>query len=197
MTLATEINTRVFKAVSLSLLLHAALLAGWRPGAIALPQLAAFEPIEVALLGDPAPRMNTVPRPLPVTATQPRPAEAAPIADDTITETTSATEPAGKAAASDEPLVEARSDVATLHNPKPPYPLAARRRGIEGRVLLTALVRADGGCTDVRLKQSSGSSLLDNAALGTVRLWRFVPARRGETTLDSWVDVPVSFRLEG
>lgn len=197
MTLATEINTRVLKAVGLSLLLHGAVLAGWRPGAIALPQLAAFEPIEVALLGAPAPHMNTAPRPLPVAATQPRPAEAAPVADDTIAETTLATEPAGKAAPSDEPLVEARSDVATLHNPKPPYPLAARRRGIEGRVLLTAHVRADGGCTEVQLKRSSGSSLLDNAALGTVRLWRFVPAQRGNTAIDSWVDVPVSFRLEG
>ncbi len=197
MTLTTDIHARVFKAVSLSLLLHAALLAGWRPGAIALPQLAAFEPIEVALLGEPAPRERLAPRPLPVAATQPRPAETAPVADDTIAETTPATEAAGEAAASDEPLVEARSDVATLHNPKPPYPLAARRRGIEGRVLLTAHVRADGGCAEVRLKQSSGSSLLDNAALSTVRLWRFVPARRGDTALDSWVDVPVSFRLEG
>ena len=196
MTLATEINTRVLKAVGLSLLLHGTVLAGWRTGTTVLPQLAAFEPIEVALLGEPAPRERLAPRPLPVAATQPRPAETAPVAD-TVAETTPATEPAGEAAASDEPLVEARSDVATLHNPKPPYPLAARRRGIEGRVLLTAHVRADGGCAEVQLKQSSGSSLLDNAALSTVRLWRFIPARRGDTALDSWVDVPVSFRLEG
>lgn len=197
MTLATEINTRVLKAVSLSLLLHGTVLAGWRTGTTVLPQLAAFEPIEVALLGEPAPRERLAPRPLPVAAPQPRPAETAPIADDTVAETTPVSEPAGEAAATDEPLVEARSDVVSLNNPKPPYPLAARRRGIEGRVLLTALVRADGGCAEVQLKQSSGSSLLDNAALGTVRLWRFVPAQRGNTAIDSWVDVPVSFRLEG
>ena len=39
-------------------------------------------------------------------------------------------------------------------------------------------------------------AVLDDAALQTVRRWRFVPARRGDTPVESWVDVPIIFRLE-
>jgi protein TonB len=38
--------------------------------------------------------------------------------------------------------------------------------------------------------------LLDESALSAVRRWRFVPAQRAGAAIDSWVDVPVSFRLE-
>jgi protein TonB len=96
----------------------------------------------------------------------------------------------------DEPLVEARYNVATLNNPKPPYPLAARRRGLQGRVLLTAHVLADGRCEQVEVRHSSGHELLDIAARDTVRHWRFLPARRGDTPVDAWVEVPITFRLD-
>jgi protein TonB len=96
-----------------------------------------------------------------------------------------------------DPIVEARADVAALNNPKPAYPLAARRRGVEGRVLVSAHVHADGSCAEVRLKRSSGHVLLDESALDAVRRWRFLPARRAGAPIDSWVDVPVSFRLDG
>lgn len=94
-------------------------------------------------------------------------------------------------------IVGARYDAAALNNPKPHYPLAARRRGIEGQVLLVALVKADGSCAQVTIKQSSGHGELDTAALETVRRWRFIPARRGDTAVESWVEVPITFRLAG
>ena len=96
----------------------------------------------------------------------------------------------------DEPLVESRYDVAALNNPKPPYPLAARRLGIEGRVVLRVHVLADGRCADVQLVRSSGSAVLDDSALTTVRRWRFLPATRAGTPVAASVDVPISFRLD-
>jgi protein TonB len=82
-------------------------------------------------------------------------------------------------------------------NPKPPYPLAARRLGIEGVVTLEVLVRRDGTPAEVRVRTSSGSSLLDDSAVATVRSrWRFVPARRGTETIESRVTVPIRFRLD-
>lgn len=63
-------------------------------------------------------------------------------------------------------------------------------------MLLAAHVRADGSCGDVKLKGSSGHALLDRAALDTVRRWRFLPATRAGAPVDSWVDVPIRFRLE-
>jgi periplasmic protein TonB len=96
-----------------------------------------------------------------------------------------------------EALVEARSDVASLNNPKPLYPLIARRRRLEGEVLLSVKVLRDGLPGEVLVKQSSGYEVLDDAALNAVRRWHFVPARRGSAPVDSWVEVPIRFRLEG
>jgi protein TonB len=82
-------------------------------------------------------------------------------------------------------------------NPKPPYPLAAKRLGVEGVVLLDVLVRADGSPAEVHVRTSSGSSLLDDSAVETVRSrWRFIPGRRGNAPVESRVQVPIRFRLD-
>jgi protein TonB len=57
-------------------------------------------------------------------------------------------------------------------------------------------VSASGASGAVLLKHSSGHAILDDAALQTVRRWRFIPARRGDAPVESWVDVPITFRLE-
>lgn len=86
--------------------------------------------------------------------------------------------------------------VAYAANPRPEYPLLARRMGMEGVVLLGVLVRSDGSVGEIDVQQSSGSSQLDDAALRTVRTrWRFVPARKGGTAIDARVTVPIRFRL--
>ncbi|MFH1496059.1 MAG: energy transducer TonB, partial [Pseudomonadota bacterium] len=96
-----------------------------------------------------------------------------------------------------EPVVEApRFNAAYLNNPPPAYPLSARRRGIEGRVLVRAEVLADGSCNRVELKKTSGFDPLDQAALEAVKKWRFVPARRGRQSIAAWVEVPIIFKLE-
>ncbi len=96
----------------------------------------------------------------------------------------------------DEPLVESRYDVAAFNNPKPPYPLAVRRQGAEGRVVLRAQVLENGRCTEVRIVHSSGHAQLDASALATVRRWRFVPAMRAGTPVSSRVEVPIHFQLQ-
>jgi protein TonB len=82
-------------------------------------------------------------------------------------------------------------------NPKPPYPLAARRLGVEGVVMLEVLVRPDGSPAEVHIRTSSGSPLLDDSAVETVRSrWRFIPARRGNAAVESRVTFPIRFRLD-
>ena len=81
-------------------------------------------------------------------------------------------------------------------NPLPPYPIVARRLGMEGVVLLDVLVAPDGHAADVRVARSSGHPALDESALTTVReRWRFVPARRDGVPVESRVTVPIRFRL--
>lgn len=88
-------------------------------------------------------------------------------------------------------------DAAYLSNPAPVYPPAARRAGQQGTVTLRVLVGRDGLPLKVEVDKSSGSSLLDDAARDTVWGWRFKPAYQGGDPIESWVRVPVVFRLEG
>jgi protein TonB len=88
--------------------------------------------------------------------------------------------------------------VAYGQNPPPPYPLVARRLGMEGVVLLDVLVAPDGRAAEVRLARSSGHPQLDDSAVRTVReRWRFIPARRAGAAVESRVTVPIRFRLSG
>ncbi len=84
---------------------------------------------------------------------------------------------------------------AYLNNPPPIYPLAARRRGLEGTVVIRAHIMEDGNCSVVNLSKSSGYEMLDQAALAAVKTWRFIPAQQGSQAINAWVVVPITFRL--
>jgi protein TonB len=50
------------------------------------------------------------------------------------------------------------------------YPNSARMNGQEGKVILKAVIRSDGQLADVSVQKSSGYSVLDAAAIETVKL---------------------------
>lgn len=81
-------------------------------------------------------------------------------------------------------------------NQPPRYPQAARKRKIEGTVIILATVSKEGRVTDARVETSSGHALLDNAALGAVRGWEFEPGRHEDEPVASVVKLPITFRLE-
>jgi protein TonB len=83
-----------------------------------------------------------------------------------------------------------------LRNPKPPYPSISRRMHEEGKVILRVRVTPEGNAGSLEIRTSSGSARLDESALRTVRQWKFIPARRGNTPVQSWVLVPIVFKLE-
>jgi periplasmic protein TonB len=90
----------------------------------------------------------------------------------------------------------ARFDADYLSNPKPIYPVASRRLSEEGKVLLRVKVSPGGTALLVEIKQSCGFARLDEAAKAAVERWKFVPARRGDEAIESWVSVPVAFSLQ-
>ena len=87
-------------------------------------------------------------------------------------------------------------DAAYLNNPAPEYPARAKRRGMEGSVMLGVVVRKDGAAKSVTIEESSGFSMLDASAKHAVSRWKFVPARKGNETVEARVMVPIDFRLE-
>lgn len=131
------------------------------------------------------------PRPVAQATPSPSPSGSATTADAPSAVTTlPASQPATVA------LTPASFDAAYLHNPAPIYPRSSRRRGDEGKVVLRVHVLGDGSADAVEVAESSGHARLDDAAREAVRTWRFTPAKRGETQIDSWLLVPIVFRLE-
>ncbi|KAA8735385.1 energy transducer TonB [Acinetobacter qingfengensis] len=94
-----------------------------------------------------------------------------------------------------EPVTEARGFAGYLSNPTPDYPEVALDRGWEGSVMLRVKVAANGSPLSVSIKQGSGKKVLDDAAIRTVKRWKFSPAKRGSTPIEGWVDVPINFKL--
>ena len=79
--------------------------------------------------------------------------------------------------------------------PRPDYPDSARREGHEGRVLLRVLVDDQGRSKRVEINSSSGNEALDRAAAEAIKRWRFHPARYGDKPVESWLRIPIEFRL--
>jgi len=120
------------------------------------------------------------------------PAPAAPVAAPPETKPA----PPAPAAAAAEPVSQARFDADYLRNPSPAYPPLSRRMGEEGKVILRVSVNPQGMADSVEIRTSSGSARLDESAQRTVRTWRFIPAKRGDVAMQSWVLVPIIFKLE-
>jgi TonB family protein len=77
---------------------------------------------------------------------------------------------------------------------KPEYTEDARKRNIEGDVVLEIVVRSDGSVGEVKVLQGLGGGL-DRRAIDAVREWRFNPAKRFGTPVDVMVEVAVEFKL--
>ncbi len=67
--------------------------------------------------------------------------------------------------------------LAGYRNQPPRYPAEAERRRLEGEVRVLIRVRTDGVPAAVELVGSSGSPMLDRAAIDTLLTWRFAPTR--------------------
>ncbi len=79
----------------------------------------------------------------------------------------------------------------------PEYPEAARKAGVQGRVLLEVLVKADGSATGVVVREGiPGHPELDRAAVDAVMKWEFKPATSEGVPVDMAVIVPIEFRLD-
>lgn len=80
-------------------------------------------------------------------------------------------------------------------NPKPRYPMIARRSGYEGVVLLRVWVMENGKVGKIELERSSGYEMLDQSAINAVKGWVFIPGKKNGVPISSWIMVPIKFQL--
>ncbi len=163
----------------------------------------AAKPLPVARPAPPAPKPRSQPQhsaptnqsPALETTSSTVPVDNAPASPSGETKTTTSA-PSPAAAHSGESVSQASFDADYLRNPAPPYPQMSRRLGEEGKVILRVRVLPEGTAGNVEVRTSSGSQRLDDSALRTVKNWKFIPAKRGTTPVESWVLVPIIFKLE-
>lgn len=198
-------DSALIPGVIASVGLHAAATAAIILMTTAAPVVAPAIPIMVSMITAPVPEPEVLPKPRAVTK------QPLPVPKTLLVAEKPAAEPAPAAPTSPPPATPAppaeaipvaavippRFDASYLDNPAPPYPPMSRRIGEQGKVLLRVLVNTDGSAAQVELKNSSGSSRLDQSALDTVKRWRFVPAKLGTQAVAAWVLVPISFKLGG
>lgn len=80
-----------------------------------------------------------------------------------------------------------------VHKVIPEYPETAREAGVQGTVVMDAIVGADGGVT--QLSVVSGPDALAHAAADAVRWWRYEPYVVNGQALTVETNVSVNFRL--
>ncbi len=210
-TLSRPTTTQRSGLLGIVIGLHAAVFALVYAAKTIVPQIAEIPMIVEMLQPVDAPKPPEA-KPLPMAKPQPAP-RPAPKTPAPQLETTSSTQPAPSAPVTPvaapvdakpapsappagEAVSQARFDADYLRNPAPPYPALSRRMGEEGKVILRVSVSPQGGADNVEIKASSGSPRLDEAAQRTVRSWKFIPAKRGDTAIQSVVLVPIIFKLE-
>jgi TonB family protein len=81
-----------------------------------------------------------------------------------------------------------------IYAPNPEFSEQARKAKVQGTVVLTVTVDANGDVADVKVIKSLGSGL-DEKAIEAVRTWKFKPGTEDGTPVRSEVPVEVSFHL--
>lgn len=77
--------------------------------------------------------------------------------------------------------------------PMPEYPELAKEKGLQGTVILKALVDRSGIATQVWVEQTSGHIVLDERALETVKKWSFEPSPNAPSSRS--LTIPIKFAL--
>jgi TonB family protein len=80
-------------------------------------------------------------------------------------------------------------------NSQPVYPAEARKKGYQGVVMLRVEVLPNGLVGAIEVKKSSGHEVLDQSAVAAVKKWKFVPGKKEDVVVSTWVNVPVKFQI--
>lgn len=82
-----------------------------------------------------------------------------------------------------------------VRNVAPVYPPEAQQAGVQGYVIIEAVIGTDGRVKDARVL--GGQSILQEAALEAVKQWEYTPTLLGEVPVEVIMNVTVHFKLGG
>lgn len=93
-------------------------------------------------------------------------------------------------------LVKAQVDPRYSGDFQPYYPPSERYAGREGRVVVRVLIGTDGRVHDVERVSATTDAFFEATRKRALERWRFQPATRDGTPVESWQEMGVTFRLE-
>ncbi len=76
------------------------------------------------------------------------------------------------------------------------YPKSAKKRGVQGFVVLSLLIDVDGSVDKVQVLESSPVGVFDEAAVAGIKSWRFAPAQYQGAPVKAWAKQNIRFSLE-
>ncbi len=77
----------------------------------------------------------------------------------------------------------------------PVYPFKAKRKGVNGHVMIRCLVGINGKPGKLKIIESVPEGVFDDAGLSAVQKWRFKPGVLGGEPVPTWVRIPFKFSL--
>ena len=182
------------RALALSLVLHAAVIAALAQIALPSSRTARSAPAELKVSlreplaepGAPAPPILLLPQEALRNANAAAPLRASRPADILVAATSAASAPGML------PRLEGEAALRAVEQLRRelPYPPEAIERGLQGEALVLLFLDASGNAIAARLEASSGHALLDEAAVRAARALRSLPDSAPREVL-----VPVHFRL--
>jgi TonB family protein len=85
------------------------------------------------------------------------------------------------------------TEAVPIYDPPPAYPEAASKAGVQGTVVLSAVIRRDGSVSDVTTV--SGDPTLAASATKAVSGWRYKPTELNKQPIDDSIQITVNFTL--
>ena len=195
------------RVMALAVWLHIAIVAllVLPPGTKPAPDLPEIELVQ----GDPGmatPAPDVAPNPTPMAAAVPTPAPD-PTPPEPVAETPVPVQRPVYAATANPILRQQTATVTSVsadaqpaaaaghRNASPQYPAEARRRRMEGVVGVLIRINRSGTPDAVEVTSSSGSPMLDSAAVEALLLWRFAPAQFSDRALPAGYPLDIKFVL--
>lgn len=83
-----------------------------------------------------------------------------------------------------------------LNRSKVKYPEAARKNKVTGHVLLRFHLDEKGSISRLQVVKAEPPGVFENAALASVKHWRFAPAMKDGRPVPYWVELPMPFILK-